>query len=272
MIDAETGNHVWAARYDRAVEAVFAVQDEITIAVVRAIQPAISHAERERAIRKPPESLNAWEAWHRALGSLSRADLPGMRNFLQKAATLDPRFAPAHAMLAFFHVAEATRGIGSSESSRMAEAEARTAVELDPRSGTAHAMLAWVYGHQGDWEPALEEAEVAIALNPNDPWGYLSKGHALAFSGHPSEAQDPLSTALRLDPFGPTAQAVMHKRMVSCYFQRDYLAAEAMACRAIREYPGNPRPYLTLAASLGRLGRTDDAAKLRKQYALPDTG
>ena len=51
----------------------------------------------------------------------------------------------------------------------------------------------------------------------------------------------------------------MHKRMVSCYFQRDYLAAEAMACRAIREYPGNPRPYLTLAASLGQLGRTDEA-------------
>ena len=109
-----------------------------------------------------------------------------MRGFLQRAVTLDPRFAPAHAMLAFLHVAEATRGIGSSESSRMAEAEARTAVDLDPRSGTAHAMLAWTYGHQGDWGPALEEAETAITLNPNDPWGYLSKGHSLLFSGRPA--------------------------------------------------------------------------------------
>ena len=259
LIDAETGNHIWAERYNRAVEALFTVQDEITVAVARAVHPVISHAERERATHKPPDSLSAWEAWHRALGSLSKADLPGMRDFLQRAVALDPRFAPAHAMLAFLHVAEATRGIGSLDSAALAEAEAQTAVELDPRSGIAHAMLAWTYGHHGDWEPALEEAETAITLNPNDPWGYLSKGHTLLYSGRPAAAREPLSIALRLDPHGPTAQTVMHKRMVGCYFEGDYLAAEALARRAIREYARNPRPYLLLAAALGQLGRAEEA-------------
>ena len=261
LIEAETGSHIWGERYDRAVEGVFAVQDEITAAVTSAIHPAISHAERQRAIRKPPESLSAWEAFHRGLGLLSKRDVSGLRDFLQRAMALDPRFASAHAMMAFLYLAEATRGIGPplGESAVLAEAAARTAIELDPRSAIAHAMLAWACGHQGDWGPALEEADAAIALNANDPWGYLSKGHNLIYSGHPAEAREPLAMALRLDPRGPTAQAVLHQCAVGCYFERDYRAAEATARRTIRDYPENPRAHVAFAASLGQLGRLKEA-------------
>jgi TolB-like protein len=260
LIEALTGNHLWASRYDRAVEAVFAVQDEITRAVAQAIHPAISHAERQRALQKPPESLSAWEAWHRSLWFLSQGDISGMRDFLERAMTLDPGFAPVHAMLAFLILAEVTRGIGPpmAESLKLAEAEARTAVALDPRSAIAHAMLAWTFGHQGDWAPALEEAEAAIMLSANDPWGYLSKGHNLMYSGRSTEAREPLATALRLDPRGPTALTVMHQRAVGCYFERDYVAAEAIARRAIRDFPENPRSRIVFAASLGQLGRSDE--------------
>ena len=123
LIEAETGSRIWGERYDRDVESIFAVQDEITTAVARAINPAISHAERQRAMQKPRESLSAWEAWHRALGFMSKRDISGLRDFLQQAVALTPRFASAHAMLAFLYTAEATRGMGPSmeESGRLAE-------------------------------------------------------------------------------------------------------------------------------------------------------
>ena len=111
LIDAQSGSHIWSERYDRAVENVFVVQDEISAAVTRAINPAISHAERQRAWLKSSESLSAWEAWHTAVGFISTRDMAGLRDFLHRAVTLNPRFAAAHAMLAFPYLAEATRGI-----------------------------------------------------------------------------------------------------------------------------------------------------------------
>jgi TolB-like protein len=261
LIEAESGNHMWAARYDRTAEAVFAVEDEIIAAVTRAIHPAIAHAERQRAAQKPPESLSAWESWHRCLWFFAKGDMSGTQDFLRRAVALDPRFAPGRAMMAFLITSEASRGIGPpmGESLKLADLEARTAVELDPRSSIAHAMMAWVLNIKGDWAPGLEEAEIAIALNPNDPWGYLIKGHNLMYSGHSSEAREPLANALRLDPRGPTALTVLHQRAVGYYFERDYVAAEAMARRAIREYPGNARPHIVFAASLGQLGWTGEA-------------
>jgi TolB-like protein/Tfp pilus assembly protein PilF len=261
LIEAETRNHIWGERYDRAIESIFAVQDEIATAVARAINPAIFHAERQRAMQKPRESLSAWEAWHRAVGFMAKRDISGRRDFLQKAVALTPRFASAHAMLAFHYISEATSGMGPSmrESGRLAEEAARTAIALDPRSSVAHAMLAWTLCSLGDRGLALEEANTAIALNSNDPWGYLSKGLHLMVSGHHAEARETLANALRLDPLGPTASLVSHLRAHCYYFERDYSAAEAAARRLIREYPEFSRPPVTLAAALGQLGRVEEA-------------
>ena len=210
LIDTTTGHHIWARRYDRAVEDVFAVQDEIASAVVRAILPAVATAERQRAMRKAPDSLSAWEAWQRALWHWSGGDLPNSRAFLERAVALDPRFAPPHAMLAWLYLSEATIGVGLPLQETLVPAltAAQTALELDPDSAIAHAMLAWVLDHQGNSRSALEEAETAIALNPNDPQGYLIKGHVLLHSGRPAEARESLTIALRLDPRGPIAAVV----------------------------------------------------------------
>ncbi len=261
LIEAETGVHLWGERYNRATESIFAVQDEITTAVARAINPAIVHAERQRAMEKPPESLSAWEAWHRALGFMGKSDIAGRRAFLQQAVALTPRFASAHAMLAFQYTAEATSGMGPShlESAKLAEATARTAIDLDPHNSMAHAILAWTLCQLGDMGPALEEANIAIALNSNDPWGYVSKGFSLMVSGHPAEARELLINALRLDPRGPIAPLIWHLRAVCCYFERDYRAAEATTRQVLREYPEFPRPRVTAAASLAQLGRVDEA-------------
>jgi adenylate cyclase len=261
LIEAATGNHIWAERYDRAVEAVFAVQDEITTAVVHALLPAVANAERQRAMRKAPDSLSGWEAWQRALWHWSGGDLANSREFLQRAIVLDPRFAPPHALLAWLYLSEATTGVGPpwAETLTLAQAAARTAVELDQGSAIAHAMLAWVLDHQGQSGPALDEAETAIALNPNDPQGYLSKGHILQLSGRPGEARNPLATALRLDPRGPVAGVVLFKLASCAYFERDYIAAETLGRRVIRGWPEFPRTYPWFAAVLGQLGRTGEA-------------
>ncbi len=262
LIEAETGSHIWGERYDRAVESIFAVQDEITTAVARAINPAIFHAERQRSMRKPPETLSGWEAWHRAAGFMAKRDISGRRDFLQQAVALTPRFASAHAMLAFHYVSEATSGMGPSlqESARLAEAAARTAIDLDPRSSIAHAMWAWTLYCLGERGLALEESSTAIALNANDPWGYISKGLSLMVSGRHAEARGTAGPRLRLDPFRTHRIVGLHLRAHCYYFpERDYSAAETTARRLIREYPEFSRPPITLAAALGQLGRVEEA-------------
>jgi len=261
LIDAPTGSHIWAERYDRAVAALFAVQDEITAAVVSAILPAVASAERHRALRKASDSLSAWEAWHIALWHWSAHDLARSRDCLERAVVRDPGFAPPHALLAWLRISEATLGVGAPlhEVAAAAYDEAQHAIQLDHDCAIAHAMLAWVLDHQGLPGPALEEAEVAIALNPNDPQGHLIKGHILVYTGRRHEGRDPLDLAFRLDPRGPVAAAVLHHLAIGCYWERDYLSAETFARRAIRGWPTFPRPYQWLAAVLGQLGRAEEA-------------
>jgi TolB-like protein len=113
LIDATTGSHIWAERYDHAVAALFAVQDKITAAVVGAILPAMANAERHRAMQKTPDSLSAWEAWHLALWHWSAHDLTRSRDYLECAVVRDPGFAPPHALLAWLRISEATLGLGA---------------------------------------------------------------------------------------------------------------------------------------------------------------
>ena len=99
LIDAETGAHVWAERYDRDLADVFAVQDEITLSVARAIRPAVADAEQRRALRKPPKSLGAWEAYQRGLWHKSQMrpeDATSARSYFNRALELDPTLAAAH--------------------------------------------------------------------------------------------------------------------------------------------------------------------------------
>ena len=116
LIDADAGIHVWAERYDRKLTDVFAVQDEITNAVTIAIEPAIADAEQRRALRKPPETLGAWEAYQHGLWHIVRFTSSGnerAREFFERAIALDPTFAPAYVNLAITWMSEAGYGTRS---------------------------------------------------------------------------------------------------------------------------------------------------------------
>jgi adenylate cyclase len=271
LIDARNSSHLWAERFDLDLTDLFVIQDEIAHAIVSAIDPAISHSERRRALQKPPATLTAWEAWQRALWHWSKgSNLATRLAFLQRTLQLDPEFASAHAMLVRLYLSEATQGVGRTleEGVRLAEAEAQIALDLDPQNSMAHASLAWVLDHQGNAAAALTEAEIALRVNPNDSEGHLIKGHVLAMSGRFAEAQQSLSIALRLDPRGPTAPAAKHNQTVACYLARDYQVAESITRQSIREYPDLPRAYVWRAAVLGQLGHHDALAALEKAASV----
>jgi adenylate cyclase len=146
LIDAGSGNHIWAERYDRALEDVFVVQDEITMAVVSAIHPAVADAEQKRALRKPPESLDAWEAYQRGLWHMSKfsgADSERAAQFLERAISLDPTFAAAYSNLALAYAeagaVHAMRPLD--ETIALVRTAALKAVEFDPSDADAHAAL-----------------------------------------------------------------------------------------------------------------------------------
>jgi len=175
LVEAETGKHVWAERYDRDLADIFAVQDEIAQAVTIAVAPAIADAERQRAMRKPPGSLDAWAAYQRGLWHVSNAtaeDNALAAKLFQQAIDLDPNFAGGYQGLAWALMrAEASFLSRSAVEMRgSAETLARRAVALDGADAEAHACLSRALLGQGDHNGAQAEAERAVALSPSQTY------------------------------------------------------------------------------------------------------
>ena len=205
LIDAETGSHVWAERYDCDLADVFVVQDEITFAVTRAIGPAVADAEQRRVLRKPPESLGAWEAYQRGLWHLSQMrveDATLARSYFNRALELDPTLAAAHTGLSRLYLTElglfAKRPL--EESVQLAGEEARKAVEIDPTDAEALADQAFAVGMAGDFNRGFEYIERALSINPNCVRAYRVKGWLLLNSGNPKEGREAFLFAIRIDP------------------------------------------------------------------------
>jgi adenylate cyclase len=191
-VEGETGRHVWAERYDRELADIFTVQDEITEAVTVAIAPAIAAAEQQRALRKPPDSLDAWAGYQRGLWHLSKAsaeDNALAEKFFQRAIDRDPIFAAGYTGLATAVVRAGTlfhkRDVANALSA--AEALARRAVALDGGDTEARARLAIMLAARGDRQGAQTEAERALTISPNLADAHGALGVVLTFSGRPQE-------------------------------------------------------------------------------------
>jgi adenylate cyclase len=154
LVEAATNGHLWAERYDRDLADIFAVQDEITSSVSAAIQPALERSERERAVRKPPDSLDAWESYYRGMWHLAKVDATEnekARSFFRRAIELDPQFAPAAAALALTYLNEITlfRPDRRAVNLPLALELAVHAVTIDATDAAGHAALARTLGCQG---------------------------------------------------------------------------------------------------------------------------
>jgi adenylate cyclase len=272
LIDAETGKHIWADRYDRNLADMFAVQDEITGAVAIAIAPAIAEAERRRAMRIPPGSLDAWAAYQRGLWHFYKIgpDNALAQKYFEQAVDIDPNFASGYKGLAAVHLQLGALGArNAAEAFGSAEALARRAVVLDPIDAEAHATLAWAMLRHGDYEGAVAEAKIALAMCPNLALAHGTLGETLIFSGLPKEGLAAVETSIRLDPHDPKLIYRLNNLALGFYFSREYEAAVEAAMRAVRANPDFPLAYRWLAAALGQLGRTAEAKKaLEKAIAI----
>jgi len=272
LIEAETVNHVWADRYDRDLADIFAVQDEITEAVTIAIAPAISQAELQRAMRKPPENLDAWAAYQRGLWHFDKANAEDNRlaqQFFQKAVDLDPRFVSAWVGLSESR-ARAGWMFGAAElaaSMNSALDLARQAIALEPANPEACACLAHNLTQHADYGGALAAAQRALAVSPNFAFAHAAMGAALVMSGRPKESLAALETSIRLDPHSSLlAHRLLHVTMAH-YYAREFEAAVEAARNALRSHPSFVLPHRWLAAALGQLGRAEEAREALEKAA-----
>jgi adenylate cyclase len=274
LVEAESGKHIWAEHYDRDLADIFALQDEITNAVTIALVPVIADAERHRALRKPPGSLDAWGAYQRGLWHLSKAsaeDNALAEKFFQQAIDLDPIFMGGYTGLAAaLNRAGAmfeTRDLAEARSAE--EALARRAVALDGGDAEARARLAIALHSRGDHQGAQAEAERALAISPNLADAHGALGVVVTFSGRPKEGLAALKTCVLLDPRAPSLVYRLFQIAMALYFCREYAAAVEAARQAIRSYPDRAASYRVLAAALGQMGRTAEAKEvLEKAIAI----
>jgi adenylate cyclase len=267
LADAETGTHLWAERYDRELEDVFALQDEVARTIVAILTAHVNKAEIERTLNKPPAKWQAYDYYLRAAdvhaafwSSFNVADLYAVRRFLEQSLAIDPNYARAYAKLAWTHQAAWINALDDDYLNPAALDRAyhlaRKAVQLDPNLPEAHAALGHALGRRhNQQEAAIAAFEKSIALNPNfTDWRFAE---VLVYAGDFSRAIELVERHMRLDPFyvplAPGWLGLAHY-MLKQYAQALPLLREC-ALRAPNLRPG----HLWLAATYGQLGKLVEA-------------
>ncbi|MGH9601592.1 MAG: hypothetical protein ACRD24_04295, partial [Terriglobales bacterium] len=271
LIDATTGQHVWAKTYDRALTDVFAVQDEISEAIATPLASDLQRAEHERAQHRAPENLEAWGLYQRALPPLhrfTREDSAQARALLERAVTLDPQFSTALARLAEVGLWEVVNTWTDSpvRTLEVAVAQARRAVALDPRDAEAQTFLAFALITAGDSTGALEAARHAADLNPSLPLALAFLAYLLHMTGHPpQESIDLVQRAMRLSPHDPM-EWIFYDALGGAYWNAGrYEDGLAVSRRLIAILPSYYFGYLWSALNAVGLGQIEAARDFIRQ-------
>jgi TolB-like protein len=268
LIDATTGHHVWAERYDRPVGDLFDLQDDITEMITGVLVPALGSAERERASRKLRPSLDAWEMYQRGLlhyyRPYSHDDHAEARRLFDRAIELDPDFADAHAIVGLMGVYAVNSGQSSYSSSpqeTLAEAAraARRAVQLEDNNALAHIALGRALDLMGDLETGIAECETAVRLNPNLAVAHHELGFVLVHAGRSAEALSCFDKAIRLSPNDPSRWNFFLLKGATQSHLGEHESAIGNLKTAARLRPTSFWPHLFFAVALVGLGRMDEA-------------
>jgi len=273
LIDAPTSYHVWAERYDRDIEDIFAVQDEITHNIVRSVGPEFLSAEMKRAQRKDVRNLDVWDYIMRASshhGRYTKKDATEAQRLLRKAIELDPMSPEAFCLLAFTHLMQVQFGWSESTAKSIKEAEkaAQSAVAIDDRDAWAHTALGLVDLISKRYDDAVCRLEKAIDLNPNLANAYGALGQALALAGEYEAAVTHINKAIRLSPHDPFVVYWFGHLGVAAFADERYEDACYWGRKAIQQNPKFPGGHRLVAASCGQLGRTQEAANELKELLL----
>ncbi|SFU44251.1 winged helix-turn-helix domain-containing tetratricopeptide repeat protein [Pseudoduganella namucuonensis] len=278
LIDATTGAHHWAGRFEGVLGDIFALQDRITESVVGAIAPELERAEIERAKHKPTESLDAYDYYLRGVAELhhgSRETIGPALSFFHRAIESDPDFASAHAMAAWCHCWRKINGWMTDRPGEIAEGIrlARRAMELDKgdavaltRSGHAIAYLA------RDLEGGIALLDKALVLNPNLAAAIFLGGFLRLWRGETDAAIEHFARAMRLSPLDPELYRMQVGMAVAHLFMGRFDTASSWAERGFRDLPGFLLAAAILAASHALAGRVAEARAAMDHLRRLDPG
>jgi TolB-like protein len=262
--DVTTGSHLWAERYDRELADVFAVQDEITEAIVAAIEPQLYRAEDRRARRKPPENLDAWDLVMRALTHfwrLRREDNLQAQKLLEQAIAIDPNYAQALAVLAVSHTYGAHMGWESAAiATPIAERAGLAAVQCDGEDPWSHLALASAHAWRGRIEDSVAAYETALRLNPNFSLALGCYGTMLCYTGRWRQGADAAHRAMRLSPREYSA-IYNGVAAFAAFADGDYGEAIRLSRELVRQHSYFVVGHRVLTAAAGITGDSELAAQ-----------
>jgi TolB-like protein/DNA-binding SARP family transcriptional activator len=263
LIDASTGMHVWAERYDRRSEDIFALQDEIALSVVGAIAPSVRRAEIDRIKRKRPDSLDAYDLVLRAqpdVDSGMPAQVTQALALLERSIVLEPAYALAHGNAAMCHHCLFLRA-GLLEANRAASIRhARLALIHGQDDALALTLAGFSIGMDGHDRPAAFTAlEAALAISPSSALTYILGSVMLGWGGEADRAIEWSERGMRLSPFDPWAFAAFDAQAMGHFHRGRYEEACRAAYRSVQANPRHSITYVQLAAALAKLGRLEEA-------------
>jgi adenylate cyclase len=262
LIDALTGHHLWAERYDRDLKDIFALQDEITMKVINALQVELTEGEHARLWGKGTDNLQAY------LKSLQARELyltqtkennDLARRAAEEAIALDPKYAPPYHVLSITHFMDILFRTTKSPQQSMTRAVEliQKAIASDDSYALAHGWLGYLYAYLRKYEESIMEAQKCVALDPNGAHGYLYLCMVLRFAGRFEEAVQAIEKAIRLNPFPPNT----YFRMVcgTYFFVGRYEEAIAAGKKAVTLSPNDYIAHMLLAATYSLAGRQKEA-------------
>ena len=274
LIDATTGAHLWADRFDGELADIFDLQDQVTASVVGAVGPRLERAEIERAKQKPTESLDAYDYYLRGLASVYRGNSDGIAaalKMLYRAIESDPEFARAHGMAAWCYALRSINGwttdrsLESGETARLAKCVMQSG--KDDAVALSFGGLGFAYV-AGDIEAGAAMIDRALLLNPNLAVAWNASGWVRTFLSETDVAIEHLSRAMQLSPLDPQMFWMQTLTAMAHFLADQYEAASMAAAKAIREQPDFLAALRMVAASnvrTGRLGKAREAMARARQ-------
>ncbi|MHC4587496.1 MAG: adenylate/guanylate cyclase domain-containing protein [Planctomycetota bacterium] len=264
LIEAASGNHIWAERYDRDLKDIFAVQDEIVKTIAGRLGSEVDSLERQRAERKPTRNLDAWDCYYLGLSQYYKFSKEGnieAQRLLNRAIELDPNFGPAYSRLAYNIILSMIYFDADPTTEMLDEAlkMAKKSVEIDDKDAFSHLAVARVRLARGEYDLCIAECETSINLNPYLAQAYCGMGDSLAYMGRFAESIPHFEEAMHLGPHDPWRWAFYSYRSLAHIFMKQHEKAVKWATEAIRVHNCQYWANAHLVSALGHLNRIDEA-------------
>ncbi|MDC1286713.1 adenylate/guanylate cyclase domain-containing protein [Gammaproteobacteria bacterium] len=263
LINAISGHHVWAERFDRELTDVFALQDEVIKKIVTALKVELTDAEKGGLEKRYTDSIEAYDLFlkgQRAFFEFTREGNQAARDLYREAVELDPKFARAWANLGWTHARDYQDGWSESPEDSLDTALALTkkGSKLDPTSSQVHWVLGQVLLFRQEYERALEAVRKAIELSPGNADARILLARILAFSGDPKESIRLIEEAMRINPYYPMQYQM--NAGIAYFADGNYIKAESALIEAADRNPGAQRVRMWLAATYANAGKIEEAA------------